>query len=68
MIILQSDNKSGVTGVSLDETNGRWLAYIQRGSIGKQQYFPTKELAIQWRLQQENYYRYFHPGEYIQNE
>ena len=58
---LMKTNTSGVTGVSWDESRGKWIAYIKGENLGR---FNTKDEAIKARKEAE--IKYF--GEYRNRE
>lgn len=65
---LKSNNTSGITGVSFDKNNNKWIAYIdivknKSTYLGR---FKNKEDAIKARLQAEmKYYKEFAPQRHL---
>jgi hypothetical protein len=51
---IQSNNKSGVVGVSFNKNRDRWVANIKRNGIRQQKYFKSFEAACDWRREQES--------------
>lgn len=46
---VQTNNKSGITGVSYSKTKSRWIASIRRNGKTISRSFQTYEAAVDWR-------------------